>query len=109
MYVQLLIEQSEIDINILGGQSFLDPLFARLQIDPIEGFQLIDATDFSREQIRYHEHVLFAQVYDAFIASEVKLTLLEDLPPDYPITIVEAAGSSLEQVTTVPLVELFTL
>lgn len=104
--VQLLLEQSVIDIDILGGQSFLDPLFARLHIDPIEGFQLIDATDFSREQIRYHKHILFAQVYDAFIASEVKLTLLEDLPADYPITIVEAAGSSLEQVTTVPLVEL---
>src|SRR5699024_10465720 len=71
-----------------------------------EGFQLLDATSFTREQIRYEEHLIFAQVYDHFIASEVKLVLLEDLPEDYPITVVEAAGSQLEKITRIPLVDL---
>src|SRR5699024_12763082 len=33
---------------------------------------------------------------------EVKLTLLEDLPADYEITIVEAAGTANEKKTNIP-------
>ena len=39
------------------------------------------------------QHVLIGQVYDAFIASEVKLSLMEKYAYDHPITIVTAAGS----------------
>src|SRR5699024_11626826 len=44
--------------------------------------------------------------YDRFIASEVKLALLEDLPADYQVTVVEDAGSEKEKLTTIPLEEL---
>ena len=53
--VQLVLQKGEkenIDVRIEGGQSFLDPMFASLKMDPIEGFQLIDATSFERGQIR---------------------------------------------------------
>src|SRR5690625_4141039 len=49
--VQLLLNQQEIKIEIVGGQSFLDDLFSALKIDPIEGFQLVDATSFERSQL----------------------------------------------------------
>ncbi|ARI75450.1 bifunctional methyltransferase/pyrophosphohydrolase YabN [Halobacillus mangrovi] len=107
--VQLLIEKRDhghVHLDIQGGQSFLDATFTALEIDPIEGLQFLDATDLHREQIQLVNHTILCQVYDSMIASEVKLTLLEDLPPDYPITIVTAAGSSQEQVLTVPLKEL---
>src|SRR5699024_1394500 len=51
-------------------------------------------------------HILIGQVYDAFIASEVKLALMEKYAYDHPVTIVTAAGSSAEQLTVVPLYEL---
>lgn len=104
--VQLLLEQKDIEIEIIGGQSYLDALFTSLKIDPIEGFQFVDATAFRRSQLEYRQHLIFCQVYDAFVASEVKLELLEDLPPEHPITIVEAVGSDEETLSTVPLVEL---
>ncbi|GGA70943.1 nucleoside triphosphate pyrophosphohydrolase [Ornithinibacillus halotolerans] len=104
--VQLLLNQEQVEIEIVGGQSYLDPLFASLKIDPIEGFQFIDATGFKRSTLNYEQHLIFCQVYDRFIASEVKLTLLEDLPAEYPITIIDAAGSHMEKITTVPLEEL---
>lgn len=107
--VQLLIEKrdhGQIQLDIQGGQSFLDATFTALEIDPIEGFQFLDATDLHREQMQLVNHTILCQVYDSMIASEVKLTLLEDLTPDYPVTIVTAAGSSEEQVITVPLEEL---
>ncbi|MDC3417925.1 nucleoside triphosphate pyrophosphohydrolase [Aquibacillus salsiterrae] len=104
--VQLLLENKEIDTKIIGGQSYLDATFTALQIDPIEGFQFIDGTSFTRDQLDYRHHLLFCQVYDRFLASEVKLTLLEDLPENHPVTVVEAVGSKDEKLTTIPLVEL---
>lgn len=104
--VQLLQMQEDISIEIVGGRSYLDDLFTSLKIDPIEGFQLIDANNFSRSEINYQNHIVFCQVYDKFIASEVKLTLLEDLPTDYPITIVNAVGSSDESIRTISIKDL---
>lgn len=104
--VQLLLEQKDIEVEIAGGQSYLDDLFAALKIDPIDGFQFIDGTAFDRSQLHYRQHLIFCQVYDRFIASEVKLALLEDLPPDYMVTILEAAGSREEVMRQVPLEEL---
>ncbi|EEM13185.1 hypothetical protein bmyco0003_520 [Bacillus pseudomycoides] len=104
--VQLLLQKGEtkqIEVRIEGGQSFLDPMFASLKIDPIEGFQLIDATSFERGQLELRQHLIFCQVYDAFVASEVKLTLMEMLPDEYEVYIVTAAGTSFEQVKKVPL------
>lgn len=104
--VQLLLEQEEVDVKLLGGQSYLDALFTSLKIDPIDGFQFVDGTSFERRQLNYEQHLVFCQVYDRFVASEVKLTLLEDLPPHYEITIVEAAGTEQEKLVTLPLEEL---
>lgn len=104
--VQLLLKNTEVKVEIIGGQSFLDDLFSALKIDPIEGFQFLDATSFERQQVQYQQHLVFCQVYDRFIASEIKLTLLEDLPPEYPVYIVEAAGSVQEKINKISLVEL---
>lgn len=104
--VQLLLEQTDIPIEIAGGQSYLDDVFTALQIDPIDGFQFVDGTSFTRDELNYRNAIIFCQVYDGFIASEVKLTLLEDLPPDYEVTVIEAAGSIEEKILTVPLVDL---
>ncbi|WP_153733453.1 bifunctional methyltransferase/pyrophosphohydrolase YabN [Sporosarcina obsidiansis] len=107
--VQLLIEKEkmgEIKLHIAGGSSFLDPIFTALRIDPIEGFQLLDGTDLKRDDVRMDQHVLVGQVYDAFVASDVKLSLMEKYPDNHEVTIVTAAGSVEEKLTTVPLFEL---
>ncbi len=107
--VQLLIaaaDEGKVKLVIEGGQSFLDPIFGALKIDPIEGFQLLDGTSFSMNDINMRQHVLIAQVYDTFSASEVKLTLMEKYDDEYPVTVVTAAGSSQEKLVTVPLYEL---
>lgn len=101
--VQLLLERAPEKIEIAGGQSFIDPLFQALKIDPIEGFQLIDATDINKEHIDVEHHLIIGQVYDPFIASDVKLALMELLPDDYEICIVAAAGSKGEEIRRIPL------
>lgn len=107
--VQWLVEaerKGRIQLEIVGGQSFLDPIFNALRIDPIEGFQLLDGTIFKRDDVQMSQHVLIAQVYDTYSASDVKLTLMEKYPEDYPVTIVTAAGSADEVLRVVPLYEL---
>ena len=107
--VQLLVEKEYlglVKLEIAGGNSFLDPIFAALRIDPIEGFQLLDGTDIKRDDVQMSQHILIGQVYDAFVASEVKLALMEKYDVEHPVTIVTAAGSSSERLKTVPLFEL---
>ncbi|WP_027410139.1 nucleoside triphosphate pyrophosphohydrolase [Anoxybacteroides tepidamans] len=107
--VQLLLEaerQQKCRVVIEGGQSFLDALFTSLRIDPIEGFQLIDATSFREDEWQLTHHVVFCQVYDSFIASEVKLALMEQLPDDYQVYVVVAVGSADEKIIQIPLYEL---
>jgi tetrapyrrole methylase family protein/MazG family protein len=107
--VQLLLEEgpnSGVEIIIGGGQSFIDALFQSLKIDPIDGFQLLDGTSLKTEDLGQTQHIFVSQVYDQFVASEVKLTLMERYPDEYPVTIVTAAGSKQEEIVTVPLYEL---
>ncbi|MFD2444303.1 nucleoside triphosphate pyrophosphohydrolase [Bacillus sp. CGMCC 1.16607] len=107
--VQLLLEKhdkGEVEVEISGGQSFIDSLFQSLKIDPVEGFQLLDGTALNGEQLQIQQHIIISQVYDAFVASEVKLTLMEKLPDEYPVFIVTAAGSADEILKKVKLYEL---
>ncbi|MGO4890185.1 nucleoside triphosphate pyrophosphohydrolase [Anaerobacillus sp. MEB173] len=107
--VQLLLDEaskSNIQIEVVGGQSFLDPLYSALQIDPIEGCQIVDGTSLKKETLQIRQHIIICQVYDAFVASDVKLTLMDLLPDDYPVTIATAVGSKQEDIRTVPLYEL---
>ena len=53
---------------------------------------------FKRDDVKMNQHVLIAQVYDTYSASEVKLTLMEKYPDDYLVTIVTAAGTSVKKV-----------
>ncbi|PLR91901.1 nucleoside triphosphate pyrophosphohydrolase [Bacillus sp. T33-2] len=107
--VQLLLEKGparNISIRLAGGQSFLDGMFQALRIDPIDGFQLLDGTSMPKHGIQFSSHTIIGQVYDQFVASEVKLNLMEKLPDEYEVTIVTAAGSKEEKIKTVPLFEL---
>lgn len=104
--VQLLLEQGKqmgVTIDLAGGQSFLDALFQSVLVDPIEGFQLLDGTDLKKSDIQLTQHIVIGQVYDQFIASNVKLELMEILPDTYEIYIVENAGSATEYVKKIPL------
>ncbi|UFJ40545.1 nucleoside triphosphate pyrophosphohydrolase [Brevibacillus humidisoli] len=108
--VQLLLQrahEASVEVEIVGGQSFLDPLFSRLGVDPIDGFALLDGTSLQSEQLNPSLHIVIAQVYDQFTASDVKLTLMDVYPDEYPVTVVTAVGiQGAERIERVPLHEL---
>ncbi|WP_299746328.1 nucleoside triphosphate pyrophosphohydrolase [uncultured Rossellomorea sp.] len=107
--VQMLLDlqkEGKIQVSIGGGQSFIDALFASVGADPIDGFQLLDGTSLKLHDIHMNQQLIIGQVYDAFVASEVKITLMELYPYDYEVMLVTAAGSKEEKVERIPLVEL---
>lgn len=107
--VKMLLERAkegEYEVKVEGGQSFFDAMFTALDIDPIDGFQFLDGTDLHESDLQVNQHMIIGQVYDSYIASEVKLTLMERLPDDYEVVIVTAAGGKDEQIKRVPLFEL---
>lgn len=108
--VQLLRQRSEargVSLSILGGESFLDQAFVRLGFDPIEGFQLLDAAGLKREHLRPSLHTVVGQVYDAYTASDVKLTLMGVYPDDHEIVLGQALGIvGEERIARIPLHDL---
>ncbi|WAA14002.1 nucleoside triphosphate pyrophosphohydrolase [Fervidibacillus halotolerans] len=103
--VQLLFEKSKgkCDVKLFGGQSFLDALFQSVQIDPIEGFQLLDGTSLRKEDIQPTQHCIIGQIYDTFTASSIKLELMEVYPDDYEVYLITRAGTKGESVQKIPL------
>jgi tetrapyrrole methylase family protein/MazG family protein len=106
--VQLLLQQQgKYDIDVRGGGSFLDIAFARLAIDPVEGFQLLDGTSLTDDLLHPRQHVLIGQVYSQLVASDVKLTLMNVYPDEYEVIIADHLGvEGKEQIKKVPLYEL---
>jgi len=108
--VKLLIEICEkkgINIEILPAVSFIDAVIQSLKLDPIEGLKIIDAFDIKNQVIDKRVGLLVTQVYNEFIATDVKLALLEYYKDDMEIYFVRAAGiSDLESVRKINLYEL---
>ncbi|OUM85299.1 MAG: nucleoside triphosphate pyrophosphohydrolase [Bacillus thermozeamaize] len=108
--VQLLLERAQQDgfqLEVLPAPSFLDALSARLHLDPIEGLLILDGTSLTRSQLNPELVTVIPQVYDRAVASDVKLTLMEVYPDDYPVYVANALGvPGLERLEQLPLYEL---
>jgi len=116
--VQLLLHQAKqrgLSTGIIAGLSFLEPVCAALELDPIAaGTQIMDATtlaalslDEIAGKIIPTIPLLVAQVYNRRLASAVKLALSECYPDEWPVKLVRAAGvDSSETVIEMPLYEL---
>ncbi len=104
--VVLLRERAEaerVPITILPGMSFIEPLCARLGVDPVEGLLLMDAAELDRLPMDWPTGLIVTQVYNAATASETKLALMELLPDEYEIVVAQRVGLPDEKLLRVPL------
>lgn len=93
--VSILIELckvEKIDIEILPAISFMDAIMESLKIDPINGVKIIDAFDIQNQILDKRVGTIITQVYNKFIASEVKLRLMEYFNDNMEIYFIRAAG-----------------
>ncbi|HEB0878561.1 TPA: nucleotide pyrophosphohydrolase [Staphylococcus aureus] len=100
-------DNTDIDVKVLGGKSFIDDVFEAVNVDPNDGFTLLDATSLQEVTLNVRTHTLITQVYSAMVAANLKITLMERYPDDYPVQIVTGARSDgADNVVTCPLYEL---
>lgn len=107
--VRLLLERAAhegLRTEVIPAMSCLDAVYATLQVDPARGVAVLDALDLTADKLNPGLSALITQFYNRRVASEVKLTLMERYPDDYPVTVVRGAGvPGGERVERVPLYE----
>lgn len=94
----------EVRVEVIPSMSCLDAIAAALHSDPSQGWSVYDALDGAPRRLADGQTHVFLQVYNRLIASELKLKLLDVLPPDHPCSLVRHAGQpGAEQVLEIPL------
>lgn len=108
--VRLLLERAKkqhIGVRVVGSSSFLEPTLEALGLCITDGVQVIDALSASRYPPDQSMHVLYYQVYDGFVASDLKLLLMRYYPESHEVHVVRTAGvPGAQEVEPVPLYQL---
>lgn len=105
--IERLAKDKGIEVETIASMSFVDAMFNYLAIDPADGFKLVDAFEIENAYIDTDTAMIITQIYDEFIASNIKLKLMEYYDYDQEVCIVNGAGvKNLESKTYVPLYEL---
>lgn len=104
--IRTMAIEKKISVHIIPGMSFLEVLYARLSIDPIDGITIIDAADIGKFSRDLGSGLIITQVYNKQVASDAKLSLMDSFPDEYPVTYVRALGTPDEEIQTIPLYEL---
>ena len=99
-------KSANIPLEIIPGMSFVEVLYSKLGIDPIDGMTIIDAEDFDQLPVDMPTGLVITQVYNDRIASDTKLSLMEVFPDDYPVVYIHKLGMADESIRTIKLYEL---
>ena len=95
-----------LDVRVVEGLSFLEPVFRALGLDPFPHTALVDALELvARHTPSFPPSApaLIGQLYSRELAGELKLTLMANYLDEHPVTLVHGAGTPEEKVETLPL------
>ncbi|MFN3928761.1 MAG: nucleoside triphosphate pyrophosphohydrolase, partial [Thermoflexus sp.] len=104
--IRALAAEAGIPVRIVHGLSFIEVALERLGLDALDGLQIADAFELAE---RYHPPLnpdrpaLIAQLDSRTVAADLKLTLMNQYPPDHPVTLIDAAGLPAARQETCPL------
>jgi len=101
--------QNEVDVRLVDGLSFVEPTLTALSVDALNGLQIVDAVEvmaLHHPPLNPDFAALIGQVYSRAVASEVKLTLMNQYPDEHHVALVEGAGTRAQVVTWLPLYEI---
>ena len=104
--IQAGARERGLTVRIVEGLSFIEPILGALGVDALDGLYVSDAAELAA---RHHPpfppsaHALIAQLYSRTIATEAKLTLMNQYPEEHPVRLVHAAGTAAQSVEDLPL------
>jgi tetrapyrrole methylase family protein/MazG family protein len=103
--VSLLRADGRVEVKVHPALSFLDLVWQRLRIDPVDrSVRVVDAAAFAEQAAGDPGPLLVAQCHSGALLSEVKLAVEE--PGDAEVTVLHHLGLPDEQVRTVAWEEL---
>lgn len=90
--VQLIRERAPERVEVVAGPSFLDTLLVTLNLDPVDGLELLDALQLDQRFPSGDLPAVIMQLHSRAVASDAKLALMERYPDDHPAILLRAAG-----------------
>jgi len=105
--VELLINEKNLDIEIISGMSFIEPMIEIVKRDPINGLKLIDGSVIDYLDIDINSDTIITQVYNQRILADVKIVLSEIYGDDHLVWLIHNGGiKGKEEILYVPIYEL---
>ncbi|MHB1355445.1 MAG: bifunctional methyltransferase/pyrophosphohydrolase YabN [Anaerolineae bacterium] len=107
--IQQLTQENGLPLRLVAGFSLLESSFSALNIDPLAGLQVCDATILAQ---KFHPNLdpdvpaLITQVYNRHLAGELKLTLMNLYPDQHPLQVLYSVGTPQLQVDGLALYQL---
>jgi len=101
--------ERSLNVRLVPGLSFIEPTLLALGVDALPNLQIADALDLAaRHHPSFHPDApaLVAQLYSPSLASDVKLTLMNQYPDDHEVALVHAVGAADERIERLPLFEM---
>ena len=104
-----LARAESIDVEIVHGLSFIEPCLSLIGHDALDGLQILDALSIAEQ---YHPPInpalpaLLAQVYSRDVASNLKLTLMNQYPDEFQVMLLHSAGEPQASVESLSLYEI---
>lgn len=101
-----LLAQAEMPVEIVEGLSFLEPTLSMLKLEGMGGVQIHDAIEIGmlhHPPLNPDYPAILGQVYSRRVASDLKLTLMNQYPDEHPVTLLHGAGLPDARREDVPL------
>lgn len=99
-------KEADVDIRIVAGLSFLEPMLTAVSLDGLDGLQIFDAIEllaFHYPPVSPDVPLLLGQVYSRLVASDLKLVLTAVYPEEHTVQLIHAAGMPEQIVEEIPL------
>lgn len=95
-----------VSVTVHPGLSFVDLAWTRLGRDPMSGVHVVDAQDFVPAAAGRSGPLLVGHCTSPLVLSDLKIALLDALPADTPVTVLQRLGLPDESVRVVALEDL---
>lgn len=102
-------EAAGVTVEIVNGVSFIEPMLKLVGVDALDGLQILDGIDIAamhHPPVNPDYPALVGQVYSKAVASNVKLTLMNQYPDEFTVTLIHAAGTDDATTEEIPLYEI---
>lgn len=103
------VSKEKVSVRVIDGMSFIEPVSSALGLDLNPRVVIVDAAELAALEMPFFPPTLPALItnmQDGVDATELKLTLMNNYPDDYPVKFIHNAGLPDEMVEGLPLYEL---